>query len=89
MLFLLVLALLLQKILITSMASPFLLYFKASSRFVRYCWTDEELITATGNLKYTKLKHPLKLKSSYPTLKVTEFAFFFFALILSHARSKT
>ncbi|RWR74972.1 carbon catabolite repressor protein 4 3 [Cinnamomum micranthum f. kanehirae] len=42
---------------------------QASSRFVRYCWTDEELITATGNSKYTKLKHRLKLKSSYPTLK--------------------
>eukprot|EP00268_Persea_americana_P049650 TRINITY_DN5336_c0_g1_i9.p1 TRINITY_DN5336_c0_g1~~TRINITY_DN5336_c0_g1_i9.p1 ORF type:complete len:296 (+),score=52.56 TRINITY_DN5336_c0_g1_i9:790-1677(+) len=43
--------------------------FPFKDKFVRYCWTDEELITATGNSKYTKLKHPLKLYSSYATLK--------------------
>ncbi|XP_068660272.1 carbon catabolite repressor protein 4 homolog 3-like isoform X2 [Aristolochia californica] len=35
------------------------------NRFLNYCWTEEELITASGDSKCTTLKHPLKLCSSY------------------------
>lgn len=47
------------------MRKPFVL----RERFVRYSWTDEELTIASGNSECTRLQHPLKLYSSYASLK--------------------
>ena len=39
-------------------------------RFLKGCWTDEEVKVATGNADCHVVVHPLKLKSSYATVKV-------------------
>ncbi|KAJ7969651.1 carbon catabolite repressor protein 4-like 3 [Quillaja saponaria] len=38
-------------------------------RLLKNCWTEEEVILATGNAKCHLVVHPLKLRSSYATVK--------------------
>ncbi|KAL7161002.1 hypothetical protein ACSBR2_041617 [Camellia fascicularis] len=38
-------------------------------RFFNGCWTDEEVVVATGNAESQVVVHPLKLNSSYATVK--------------------
>lgn len=38
-------------------------------RFLKNCWTNEEVKVATGDPECQLLTHPLKLRSSYATLK--------------------
>lgn len=38
-------------------------------RFLKYCWTDDEIKVATGNAKSQIVVNPLKLNSSYATVK--------------------
>lgn len=39
-------------------------------RFSKPCWTDKELKVATGSTGSEVAVHPLKLNSSYSTVKV-------------------
>lgn len=39
------------------------------------CWTDEEINTATGDSERHLAVHPLKLNSSYATVKVPNYSF--------------
>ncbi|KAF5179456.1 Carbon catabolite repressor protein 4-like protein [Thalictrum thalictroides] len=41
-------------------------------RFLKNSWTDAEVRNLTGNTNCTIVKHPLKLNSSYASVKVTE-----------------
>ncbi|KAL6319526.1 hypothetical protein AAG906_014202 [Vitis piasezkii] len=43
--------------------------FILMDRFLKGCWTDEEVKVATGNADCHVVVHPLKLKSSYATVK--------------------
>ncbi|KAK9277979.1 hypothetical protein L1049_027536 [Liquidambar formosana] len=43
--------------------------FILRDRFLKYCWTDEEVKVATGNTESKVAVHPLKLNSSYAALK--------------------
>lgn len=50
------------------MRSPLIL----TNRLFNNCWTDEEVKVATGNAGCHLLEHPLKLASSYATVKGSE-----------------
>ncbi|KAL5726289.1 hypothetical protein ACHQM5_009343 [Ranunculus cassubicifolius] len=41
-------------------------------RFMNKSWSEEETMSATGNTNGTIAEHPLRLKSSYASVKVTE-----------------
>lgn len=42
-------------------------------RLLKHCWTDEEVRVATGDAESNLVVHPLKLNSSYATVRVQNF----------------
>lgn len=49
-----------------------LLTYTRTCRLIKNNWTEKEVITATGTASGTIAEHPLKLKSSYASVKVAE-----------------